>query len=188
MGVDIPEPLKRQLADMQQQLALYGSANGLLWTPRQNFHLTLFYLGTTPVSLIGPLTAALAAAARDCPPFPLAFGRLDCFPDTGVPRVLFLETHDPAEGLQRLYESICGALAQLDFHPDHTAFRPHVTLCRAGRRASPSRLRALREQAEHATDVRPEPLTIEEVVFFRSLPKRNAPVYQPLQRLPLATL
>ncbi len=173
---------------MQRQLALYGSANGLLWTPRRNFHLTLFYLGTTPVSLLGPLTAALTEAARACTPFPLAFGRLDCFPATGVPRVLFLETHDHTGGLQRLYESICGALAQFDFHPDHADFRPHVTLCRSGRRPSPQRLRGLREQAARAPDVRPEPLTVEDAVFFRSLPERNASVYQPLQRLPLATL
>jgi 2'-5' RNA ligase len=185
VGVDFPETLKRHLAGLQQRLALPGSTNGLLWTPRRNFHLTLFYLGTTPVPLLGPLAAALAEAARACTAFPLVFGGLNCFPASGVPRVLFLETQDPTSGLQRLHGRICEALAQFDFHPDHDVFRPHVTLCRAGRRASPPRLRALREQAARAPDDRPEPLTVDEAVFFRSVPERDAAVYQSLQRLPL---
>ena len=185
VGIDFPEALKQALAGVQQRLAPPGSANGLLWTPRQNFHLTLFYLGTTPVTLLGPIGTALSEAARACTAFPLVFGGLDCFPAAGVPRVLFLETFDPSGGLRQLYTRLCEALAQFDFHPDHDLFRPHVTLCRAGRRASPPRLRALREQAARAPDDRPEPLMVDEAVFFRSVPERDTAVYQSLQRLPL---
>ena len=170
---------------MQQQLAPPNSGNSLAWVPLAKFHLTLFYLGTTPVSLLVPLKAALTEAAGTCPAFPLGFGKLDCFPATGTPRVLFVEVLDPIGGLQQFYTQLCKALAQFDFHPDHALFRPHVTLCRAGRRASPPRLRALREQAARAPDDRPEPLTVDEAVFFRSVPERDAAVYQSLQRLPL---
>lgn len=186
VGIDFPDALKRQLAGVQQRLAPSGSANGLLWTPQQNFHLTLFYLGTTPVTLLGPIQTALAEAARACTAFPLVFGGLDCFPAAGVPRVLFMEMLDPSGDLRRIYTRLCEALAQFDFHPDHDLFRPHVTLCRAGRRASPPRLRILREWAARAPDDRPEPLTVEEAVFFRSVPEREAPVYHTLSRLPLA--
>lgn len=185
VGIDFPEALKQALAGVQRRLALPSKANGLLWTSQQNFHLTLFYLGTTPVTLLGPISTALAEAARACTAFPLVFGGLNCFPASGVPRVLFMETLDPSGGLLQLYTRLCEALAQFDFHPDHDRFRPHVTLCRAGRRASPPQLRALREQAARAPDDRPEPLTVDEAVFFRSVPERDAAVYQSLQRLPL---
>lgn len=186
VGIDFPEALKQTLAGVQQRLAPPGSANGLLWTPRQNFHLTLFYLGTTPVTLLGPIGTALAEAARACAAFPLAFGKLDCFPAAGVPRVLFMEALDPSGGLLLLYTRLCEALAKFDFHPDHDLFRPHVTLCRAGRRTSPPRLRTLREWAARTLDGMPESLTVDEAVLFRSVPEREAPVYQTLSRLPLA--
>jgi len=171
---------------VQQQLAPPNSGNSLAWVPLAKFHLTLFYLGTTPVSLLVPLKAALTEAAGTCPAFPLGLGKLDCFPATGTPRVLFVEVLDPIGGLQQFYTQLCKALAQFDFHPDHDLFRPHVTIGRAGRRATTPRQRIMREWTAHAPEGLPESLMVEEAVFFRSLPERGAPVYQVLERLPLA--
>jgi RNA 2',3'-cyclic 3'-phosphodiesterase len=186
VGIDFPEPLKRHLAGVQQRLVGPGGGNGLLWTPWRNFHLTLFYLGATPVSLLAPIEAALAAAAHPCPPFLLAFGRLGSFPVKSLPRVVFLEVEDPSGGLQRLYARVCTALAQFDFHPDHPVYRPHITLCKANRRASPRVLKPLRESVDTLRVDTPSGQMVEESIYFHSVPDAAAPVYRPLKRLPLS--
>jgi 2'-5' RNA ligase len=78
------------------------------------------------------LSSRLQEIASGREPFPIALGRLGCFPNIRNPRVLWvgiIEGTEPLAGLARLIDTACN---QLGFAPEDKPFRPHLTIARAG--------------------------------------------------------
>jgi 2'-5' RNA ligase len=99
--------------------------NGLRWTARDQWHVTLRFLG--PVAEVVPVVAALGALAGAGPPqarLGPAVGRFGG-------RIL----HIPVSGLERLAAQVVAATATLGQPPDDRPFAGHVTLARAAKDA-----------------------------------------------------
>ena len=127
----------------------------------------------------GPeLQAALqrAAGLRSEPrPLALQIGGFGVFPDYHRPRVLWAGvTADP--GLELLQHEVEQAFAPLGFPTEARAFRPHVTLARAGRDARPRDFAGLEELlAGLGFDAA---ATVSDVDLMQSTLQRDGPVYQ----------
>lgn len=99
--------------------------NGLRWTTREQWHVTLRFLGA--VSDLGPVRAALAGVKDTAPaaavvgPAVGRFGR----------RIL----HLPVAGLDAIAARVVDATSHLGSPPDERPFRGHLTLARMGNRA-----------------------------------------------------
>ena len=105
-------------------------ADGLRWTEREHWHVTLRFLGSADVA---PVVAALAdldlpATGAVLGPAVARFGQ----------RIL----HVPVAGLEAVAAAVVGATAQLGKPPDDRPFHGHVTLARVARNAKAD-LRAL---------------------------------------------
>jgi 2'-5' RNA ligase len=116
-------------------------AGGLRWASADQLHVTLWFFGETADERVPELCAALAAAARDVPPFDLALATLGCFPSIRSPRVLWCGVDDPRRGCAAWVGAAAPLLARLGYPAESRQFVPHVTLARA---RGPSEAAAIR--------------------------------------------
>jgi RNA 2',3'-cyclic 3'-phosphodiesterase len=100
------------------------------WVGRDNFHVTLKFLGGVEASRLDAVAAALADAGRASGPFDLAVSDLGAFPSRTRPRVLWAGIDDGAAATAALASHVDRVLAPLGFPPEGRVFSAHVTLGR----------------------------------------------------------
>ncbi|ASK62913.1 RNA 2',3'-cyclic phosphodiesterase [Virgibacillus phasianinus] len=132
IGAPIPSDLKEMLTEWQNKLTdefLYKQ-----WTNKEDFHITLKFLGPVQPDNIEKVKYRLNAV-NELPSFSLVIEGIQTFGNPASPRVLFANVHqmDPLLKLVELVESsmqICG------FAKEKREFRPHITLAKKWKTAS----------------------------------------------------
>ena len=128
VALDVPVPVRRALADALAPLR--ERHHSLRWITPGNWHLTLAFLGMTPIARRLRAQIALQAVASTAGPFPLLLdGRLGRFGD----RVLWTGVASVGDGLTELATAVRDGLASAGVRTDDRAFRAHLTVARARR-------------------------------------------------------
>ena len=128
VAVGVPGP---QLALLKRSSAtIRGAIDDARWTPPENQHLTLKFLGSTPEDLLEPIGAALDTVAGAVAPEKIALSGLGAFPSRRRARVLWAGVDDPSGLLARLAGGLDEALRPHGFEPEKRSFTPHLTLAR----------------------------------------------------------
>jgi 2'-5' RNA ligase len=142
------------------------------WTPRENRHVTLKFLGPTSPSLGDRVAEQVGTVARATPPIETWLTGLGAFPGGRRARVLWAGLDDGHGRLAALAGALDRALER-EFRPETRAFAPHCTVARSD---PPLRI------AEGDLDValRPVAFAVEAIVVFRSDLRRPAPRYEPI--------
>lgn len=161
--------------------ALRPRLPGLKWVEPENLHLTLRFLGETPLSLLPDLERALREAAAAVPPFTLAVRGTGAFPGLARPRVLWAAVEAGA-GLAALQRRVEEAVGRLGWPAEDRPFHPHVTLARVRE----ERPRADAAAALGAAAAREwGRTTVDEVLLLRSTLTPRGPIYARLASFPL---
>ena len=100
------------------------------WSREENLHLTLKFLGETPVAKVESLAQAAARTANGLEPFELVVKGCGSFPPRGQPRVLWVGIEDPSGGLSKLHQRLEDECFQAGFAREQRAFHPHLTIAR----------------------------------------------------------
>lgn len=206
-AIEPDDPCRSELLRLQAALraATCGEGAepppGITWSPREQLHVTLQYLGT--VVDPAPVVAAARAAFAGHAPFELGLGALGSFGDS-APRVVWAGlAGEGTARLQALQVALAARLAPLGLVPDQDEYRPHFTLARVRGESGSSKGRSKRKPPA-ATSVRKEgaralavamasaaapcagAFRVAEVVLFESRQAGGGVVYIPLERLPLS--
>ncbi len=191
VAVELPAEVKRAIAAeqarVQAALAGQGIASTLRWSPVDNIHLTLRFLGDTTSAQQRRLIDGLASAARVWSPFALSTGGLGCFPNCRAPRVVWLGVAGDMAALAAIQSEVERLAQAIGFAAEERAFSPHLTLARARREASrPALQETGRVLAVLAVDDTPPalPFNVDHVVYFHSDLRAGGSVYTPLAVLP----
>ena len=131
---------------------------GLRWTTRDQWHVTLRFLGE--VLDPAPVAAALDEACRGRPALPCVVEGLGAFPAAKHARVAWAGVR--AAGVEALAEAVVNATAAFGEPPEGRRFVAHVTLARL---PNPVDLRSLVDS--HKGTLLAEG-TLDRVVLFRS--------------------
>lgn len=121
VAIDFPESLKKQLSEL-----CYGVPNAK-WTSKEQFHLTLRFIGEVQESLFEEIRGSLFSVK--VPPFELVLKGIGCFPLRREPKVLWVGVHKN-EVLLQLRNKIERKLISLGIEAEGQKFSPHVTLAR----------------------------------------------------------
>jgi 2'-5' RNA ligase len=158
---------------LEQMPGLLEACPGLRGVRPDGIHLTLRFLGETPLATLEGLGPFLETAAERCPEIRASFGGLGVLP-RGRPRILFLgiDLPEPACALQRACEE---AARSVGLPPEDRAFRPHLTL---GRFVRPPRRPTLPAMDWGST-------AFSELVLFESRLGPGGSLYTPLRVFPL---
>lgn len=140
IAVELDEELRTNLRRLQERLRGQVAPQSVRWVRPEGVHLTLKFLGDTPLSRLDEIRAAVARAATEVGPFTFTVGGLGCFPNTRRPRVVWVGLQEPSGKLARLRDAVEAHVAPLGFPTEARKFSPHLTLGRVQRRASKSEI------------------------------------------------
>src|ERR1039458_2056675 len=86
IAVTIPEEVKAKIAEAQSELRRALPERSVRWTKREQFHLTLRFLGNVDAPRVEALEEALRAACRGFSALWLSARGIGFFPDLRFPR------------------------------------------------------------------------------------------------------
>jgi RNA 2',3'-cyclic 3'-phosphodiesterase len=174
LALPLPESIKDWLTEIQPP-----PMQGVRIVGREEFHLTLHFLGEVAEAVIPDIVEALHQV--NCPPLTLRLRRVGA-PMRSPPHVLWIavERNDPLQELQRQTgTALAGAIG---FQPESRPYSPHVTLARVKPSAS---LNAITGYLSSAHNRRSESFTVDSYSLFASDLSGSVPRYQEIHRFPL---
>ena len=132
IAIELPTAVHNALASAMTTLRAADAVAALSvkWVDVHSIHLTLKFLGETPVDKLAAIGAALTSAASSSAPLPLSLARAGCFPNPRQPRVLWVGVAGDLNGLAHLQAAIERTVSPLGFPTEARPFSPHLTLGR----------------------------------------------------------
>ena len=130
VAVTIPDAIKAKIEEAQAELRRVLPERAVRWTRREQFHLTLKFLGDVDAARVEALGEALRAACRGFGALHLRAERVGFFPDLRYPRVVWVGVQDQAERLPLLQEAVARATREYTTEEKEKQFTGHVTLAR----------------------------------------------------------
>jgi len=141
IAIELDQELKATLAGIRACLRSAVPPRAVRWVQPDGIHLTLKFLGDTPLDKVEQVKTALAQAAGQIPAFTITVGGVGCFPDARRPRVVWVGVQEPSGCLARLWRAVESQVAPLGFPTEKRPFSPHLTLGRVQRYASGAEVR-----------------------------------------------
>ena len=145
IAIELPAGVRQKLKAHIGRLRESVPEASASWSREDNLHLTLKFLGDTPVSRIESLSQATKRAASAVSSFELVVKGCGAFPPRGQPRVLWIGVEDPSGQLSKLHQALEDRCAQAGFAREQRSFHPHLTIARL-RKPHGSRQLAIRHQ------------------------------------------
>lgn len=137
IALPLPEPVLTMLAKLVTPLP------HVRWTPPEQLHVTLRFLGDVDSSALDSLLARLSTVRVE--PFLLPIEGVGAFPPKAPPRILWAGTGSGHPRLHQLRKQVDDTVLATGIDFDVRAFHPHVTLARCAEEAAGSATRWLRQ-------------------------------------------
>jgi 2'-5' RNA ligase len=174
VAFDVPDDVRAALADA---IAPLKERLGGRWTPPENWHLTLKFLGSTWPRLVDWVTDTCRQVASAHRSFETTLAGVGAFPNERRARVLWAGLSDSDGAAAAIAAALDDAMAR-EFTPEQRAFTPHLTVARFQPTVAVGDVLA-------GIEVSSRPFTVDRIVLYRSHLQRPAPRYEPLERFPL---
>ncbi|MCM1395801.1 MAG: RNA 2',3'-cyclic phosphodiesterase [Corallococcus sp.] len=172
-ALDIPQKTKDNLERSSKQFADFATKGNFI--PKENFHLTLHFLGEVAPSDLIYVQSAMDSV-RDLPAPVLAVSQFSVMRGADVVCAKF--KYDSA--LTDLHDALGRELENLGFAVEHRAYRPHVTVIRKYGFNLPF------SEVTKSVDVYNKPFSAAEVVLYESVLTSKGAEYRSLYRVTLA--
>lgn len=170
IAIRLTPPVEQALAETSRALALTAPRGGVRWVRPEQIHLTLRFLGDTPVAQLDAIRKGMDAAVADLSPFSLHLSGIGAFPNKRQPRVIWTGLDGEVMRLHSLKSALDAQLTLLELPPEDKPFRAHLTLGRVKDQ------RAI-EGVEWAVDVPPIELPVTAIYLIESRLQPDGPVY-----------
>src|SRR5580765_2070704 len=130
IAVNMPEAVKGAIEQAQTELRARLPQSRITWSKREQFHLTLKFLGAVEPGALPALTQAIRDACRGFASLQLRAERIGFFPDLRRPRVVWVGVHDKKEELLLVQTAVESAVKGFSVEKPEGKFAGHVTLGR----------------------------------------------------------
>lgn len=137
ISIGVPEEVLRELSRWQRRLEEAMPPEAVRWSPPEQVHLTLRFLGNIPSQVLAELEAGLRAVCQGFGPLQLRAEGLGGFPSLRQPRVIWVGLQGDLEPLEQLKTQIEQATGQWGEPVETRKFHPHLTLGRVREVAAP---------------------------------------------------
>lgn len=175
IAIELEEEIKAHLAEVQaetQKLCRKGN-----YVPKDNFHITLHFLGEIEEDDIEYLQDPMYETARRNRPFTLTLDKIGFFP-RGNKGIMWAGL-EKSTHLQRLFSTLEKSLEQQGFARERKGLSPHITL---GREVEPHRSFM---DVQKNVKVEPMKISVRSISLMESVRKGSKLVYVPLFRMDL---
>jgi 2'-5' RNA ligase len=175
-AIELNDEVRHAAQHIVDQLKTCDWSEHVRWTPLDNLHLTIRFLGDVSEELLTSLNASVKTRLAEVAPFSIMFKEPRLFPHFKKPRVVaaIIPHNDALNALATILES-CAVAAGLE--PETRQFKGHLTLGRC-KKSFPKRIKL---------DSMPfsSKLPVASVSLFQSQLSSEGPTYTRLAELPL---
>lgn len=179
-AIDLPLVIKEVLSKHIANLKKRSKSNYIRWTRPENLHITLQFLPEVKRDDVGALLASVKERLQGVKVrVPLAINEIHLFPNPFRPRVIVLDI-SPQDEMAALSKTIGEAITKVGYTIEDRPFRAHLTI---GRIKQPKGVNLAFLEEVPLPDL--DPLSVTEVVLFRSEPQADGSQYSVLERVSL---
>ena len=180
LAIALPEPVRRALAALQEDLA--RSRADVKWVEPDNLHVTLKFLGEITDEGRRRVEELVTRMAHQEAPFEAGLDHVGAFPSMMAPRVIWVAVEQGRESVIRLAEAVEREGAAIPLAKEDRPFAAHITL---GRVRSPRNRQALVARLQEAVWQSPGPWRVISVRLYQSTLESGGPRYTVLAEVPL---
>ena len=185
LAIDIPPRAREIVTTVQNRFKTLGFKISLVRPG--NIHLTLKFLGDTPLEQVANIKKSVSEAVDSISVFKVALDGVGVFPNFKKPRVLWIGLKDPHKHLKVLQENIDSKMMQLGFPREGKKFDPHLTLARIkhGQGKIKKRFEGLKQEVESVPLIDSEFFQVDSVKLIQSELTPKGSIYTILEKFPL---
>jgi len=150
--------------------------NRINWTTPDNWHMTLFFLGETPVSKIGLLEQLIDQSFHELSAFRTELNGVGLFPDIRHPKVMWIglgNVNPLLPSRTRMGELLLQNQINFDIKP----LKPHLTIARIKQSTNQDVLNSWVQEYRKTNFGSVE---IDRIVLYESVLKPGGPLYRPV--------
>jgi 2'-5' RNA ligase len=133
VAIELPAEVKENLATAQQELAAMAG-DQVHWTPPEQIHLTLLFLGGVASSKLPALQNSFTTVCASGKSLALRAEGFGCFPNARSPSVLWCGVSGDTTPLEQFQKRLSEALAPWCEKIESRPFQPHLTIGRVRER------------------------------------------------------
>ena len=174
IDVDKPDVVER-IVNIQQ--ALLESKADLKLVERENFHITLQFLGDISDAMVEEVYRVMKGVKAK--PFTLSLMGIGAFPSVSSPRVIWIGAEKGAREVEEIYRQLETGLRKLGFRPDKE-FTPHLTIARV---KSDRNRDALLKVITRLSDVEVGEVEVRSIRLKKSVLTSSGPIYSTLREV-----
>ncbi|MDI1472293.1 2'-5' RNA ligase [Thermodesulfovibrio sp. N1] len=177
IAIEIPKEIKEFLSELN---TFTSPIEGVNFVQKDNFHITLKFLGEVEEKFIPDLTDLLKSIAEEFSDFTLKITNPGVFPDKFKPRVIWIGTEN-TDILKKLAKKIDDELSQFGFQREEREFKSHITLARVKNHQNGKYVfeKILRRFSEKSPDFQ---FRVKDFVLMKSTLTPKGSIYHVLQR------
>ena len=164
IAIELPAHVRKRLSEHIARLRTAVPEARASWAREETLHLTLKFLGDTPLTQVERLSQATQRAANTVGPFEVIIGSRGAFPPNGQPRVLWIGIEDPSGQLALLHQVLEDECAQAGLAREQRPFHPHLTIARLRKPQGSRRL----AQVHKEMGFDPETVLVSDLALIRS--------------------
>jgi len=172
VALELPQKTKDNLARSAEQMKHFATRG--TWVAKDNYHVTLHFLGEVAESDIVYAMGALSQV-KDMPAMTLALDKFCTWRGSDLV-CCKLRKNDALTALQA---ELGKHLEDNGFDVEHRAYRPHVTVCRKAAFELPF------SEVTKSVDVFNAPFCASEIVLYQSVLDKDGATYKELARVSL---
>ncbi len=146
IAIELPVDVRKKLKDHIDRLRNSIPDARASWSREEKLHLTVKFLGDTPVAKVEALSQAAERVANSVSPFEIMIAGCGAFPPSGQPRVVWIGIEDPSGQLGRLQQSLEDECAEAGFARELRPFHPHLTIARLRKPQGSRQLAAMHKE------------------------------------------
>ena len=177
-AIELPEEVRGRLREHIEQLRRKVPDVAASWSRVENIHLTLKFFGNVARDRIAAISAAASQTVKEFSAFEIEVGGTGVFPRPSRAQVLWIGVNDPSGQLSALQQTLENECEAAGFPKEDRAYRPHLTIARLRKAEGARRL----AETHMGMQFNPLPLTVKEVIVFRSELSSKGSKYTALSR------